>query len=100
AESLNASPSEILFTSGGTEADNTALVCGLDSHGITHAITSPLEHHAVLHTLEVLEKKGKIQLSILDVSEQGEIDLAQLEELLKASPKSLNSLMHANNERT
>ena len=98
AELLNASPSEIFFTSGGTEADNTALVCGLDSHGITHAITSPLEHHAVLHTLEVLEKKGKIKLSILDVSEQGEIDLTQLEELLKASPKSLISLMHANNE--
>ena len=98
AELLNASPSEIFFTSGGTEADNTALVSGLDSHGITHAITSPLEHHAVLHTLEVLEKKGKIQLSILDVSEQGEIDLAQLEELLKANPKSLISLMHANNE--
>ena len=98
AELLNASPSEIFFTSGGTEADNTALVCGLDSHGITHAITSPLEHHAVLHTLEVLEKKGKIKLSTLDVSEQGEIDLTQLEELLKASPKSLISLMHANNE--
>ena len=61
AELLNASPSEIFFTSGGTEADNTALVCGIESHGITHAITSPLEHHAVLHTLEVLEKKGKIE---------------------------------------
>lgn len=98
AELLNASPSEIFFTSGGTEADNTALVCGIESHGITHAITSPIEHHAVLHTLEVLAKKGTVKLSVLDVSDKGEIDPNQLEELLKANPKSLVSLMHANNE--
>jgi cysteine desulfurase len=98
AELLNATPAEIFFTSGGTEADNTAIVCGIESHGITHAITSPLEHHAVLHTLEVCEKKGHIKLSILDVNEKGELDMNQLEELLKANPKSLVSLMHANNE--
>lgn len=98
AELLNATPSEIFFTSGGTEADNTAIVCGIESHGITHAITSPLEHHAVLHTLEVCEKKGHIKLSILDVNDKGELDFNQLEELLKANPKSLISLMHANNE--
>ncbi|MEP0710466.1 cysteine desulfurase family protein [Algoriphagus sp.] len=98
AELLNASPAEIFFTSGGTEADNTAIVCGIESHGITHAITSPLEHHAVLHTLEMCEKKGHIKLSVLDVNEKGELDLNQLEELLKANSKSLVSLMHANNE--
>jgi cysteine desulfurase len=98
AELLNASPSEIFFTSGGTEADNTALVCGVETHGITHAISSPIEHHAVLHTLEILEKKGKIKLSLLDVNERGEIDPNQLEELLKSNPNSLVSLMHANNE--
>ncbi|MBN3581263.1 cysteine desulfurase [Algoriphagus aestuarii] len=98
AELLNTSPSEIFFTSGGTEADNTALVCGIESHGITHAITSPLEHHAVLHTLEVCAKKGLIKLSILDVNPKGEIDLNQLEALLKSNPNSLVSLMHANNE--
>lgn len=98
AELLNTTPSEIFFTSGGTEADNTAIVCGIESHGIKHAITSPLEHHAVLHTLEVCEKKGHIKLSILDVNEKGEIDFSQLEELLKANPNSLVSLMHANNE--
>jgi cysteine desulfurase len=98
AELLNASPSEIFFTSGGTEADNTAIICGIESHGITHAITSPIEHHAVLHTLEVCEKKGHIKLSMLDVNEKGEIDFAQLEELLKSNPKTLISLMHANNE--
>ena len=58
AELLNASPAEIFFTSGGTEADNTAIVCGIETHGITHAITSPIEHHAVLHTLEECAKKG------------------------------------------
>lgn len=98
AELLNTTPSEIFFTSGGTEADNTAIVCGIESHGIKHAITSPLEHHAVLHTLEVCEKKGHIKLSILDVNEKGEIDFNQLENLLKENPNSLVSLMHANNE--
>ncbi|MFN3998919.1 cysteine desulfurase family protein [Algoriphagus sp.] len=98
AELLNASPSEIFFTSGGTEADNTALVCGIESHGITHAITSPIEHHAVLHTLEVLAKKGVVKLSLLDVNDKGEIELSQLEELLETNPKTLVSLMHANNE--
>ena len=98
AELLNASPSEIFFTSGGTEADNTALVCGIDTHEITHAISSPIEHHAVLHTLEVLAQKGKIKLSLLDVDHQGNIDYDQLTMLLKTNPNSLVSLMHANNE--
>ncbi|RYF64369.1 MAG: aminotransferase class V-fold PLP-dependent enzyme, partial [Cytophagaceae bacterium] len=60
---LNAAPAEIFFTSGGTEADNTAIQGSIDTYGITHAITSPLEHHAVLHTLEYLAKTGKIKLS-------------------------------------
>ncbi|MGM0943871.1 MAG: cysteine desulfurase family protein [Bacteroidota bacterium] len=98
AELLNTTPSEIFFTSGGTEADNTALVCGIETHGIKHAISSPIEHHAVLHTLEVCEQKGHIQLSMLDVNDKGELDLNQLERLLKANPNSLISLMHANNE--
>lgn len=98
AELLNASPSEIFFTSGGTEADNTAIICGIESHGITHAITSPIEHHAVLHTLEACEKKGHVKLSLLDTNEKGEIDFSQLEELLKSNPKTLISLMEANNE--
>jgi cysteine desulfurase len=98
AELLNVTPSEIFFTSGGTEADNTAIISGIESHGLTHAITSPIEHHAVLHTLEVCEKKGHIQLSMLNVDEKGVIDFQQLEDLLKENPKSLISLMHANNE--
>ncbi len=98
AELLNTSPSEIFFTSGGTEADNTALVCGIESHRITHAITSPLEHHAVLHTLEVCAKKDRIKLSLVEVNDRGEINYDHLGELLKSNPKSLVSLMQANNE--
>lgn len=95
---LHVSPSELFFTSGGTEADNTAIVRGIIDNGLTHAITSPLEHHAVLHTLEEMEKNGTICLSLLDVDEKGRVDLAQLEQLLKTNPRSLVSLMHANNE--
>lgn len=98
AHLLNASPSEVFFTSGGTEADNMAIVRAIETYGITHAISSPLEHHAVLHTLEELEKRGAIQLSLLRVNECGEVDLEHLEELLKNSPRSFISLMHANNE--
>lgn len=98
AELLNASPSEIFFTSGGTEADNTALVCGIETHGIHHAVTSPLEHHAVLHTLEACAKKGKIKLSLVEVNEKGEVNTDHLLHLLQNNPKSMVSLMHANNE--
>ncbi len=57
AKSLNVSPSEIFFTSGGTEADNMAIRCSIHDLGIKHAITSKIEHHAVLHTLEKLEEE-------------------------------------------
>jgi cysteine desulfurase len=95
---LNTSPAELFFTSGGTEADNTAIRCSIEGFGISHAISSPLEHHAVLHTLEDLQKKGKIQLSMVRVDEKGYVDLDHLRELLQNSPKPLVSLMHANNE--
>ncbi|MCY7351359.1 MAG: cysteine desulfurase [Cytophagaceae bacterium] len=95
---LNTSPSEIFFTSGGTEADNTALVNSIEAYGLMHAITSPIEHHAVLHTLQHLEKVGKIRLSLVDLDERGHVNLDQLEALLKTAPRSLVSLMHGNNE--
>ncbi len=95
---LNTSPAEITFTSGGTEADNMAIVRSIEKFEITHAITSPLEHHAVLHTLEYLAKKGKIKLSLVELDSKGHIDLNHLEELLRDNPKSLVSLMHGNNE--
>ncbi|MDN3669119.1 cysteine desulfurase family protein [Echinicola jeungdonensis] len=98
AHLLNASPGEIFFTSGGTEADNTALLCAIESYGIKHAITSPIEHHAVLHTLEACEKKGLIQLSYVHLDKKGELNLEHLKELLEKNPSSLVSLMHANNE--
>jgi len=98
AELLNTSPSEIFFTSGGTEADNFAITRSIDTFGLTHAITSPLEHHAVLHTLEHLEKTGKIKLSLLNIDDKGNLDYDHLQELLKSNPRSLVSIMHGNNE--
>jgi len=98
ANLLHASPAEIFFTSGGTEADNMAIVRSIEAYGITHAITSPIEHHAVLHTLEELAKNGKIQLDLLRLDKQGNIELNHLEELLAKNPRTLVSIMHANNE--
>ena len=98
ASLLHASPAEIFFTSGGTEADNMAIVRSIEAYGITHAITSPIEHHAVLHTLEELAKNGKIQLDLLRLDAQGNIDLNHLEDLLANNPRTLVSIMHANNE--
>ncbi|WP_138992062.1 cysteine desulfurase family protein [Larkinella sp. C7] len=95
---LNTSPAEIFFTSGGTEADNTAIRSSIETYGLTHAITSPLEHHAVLHTLEHLHKQGAVKLNLVEVDEAGRINLLHLEELLRAHPNTLVSLMHGNNE--
>jgi cysteine desulfurase len=95
---FNVSPSEIFFTSGGTEANNTAIRCSIRDLGITHAITSPIEHHAVLHTLQELQKQGQVKLSMVDIDENGHVNLEHLEKLLAAHPRSLVSLMHANNE--
>ncbi len=98
ASLLKTSPAEIFFTSGGTEADNMAIRCGMFDLGLKHAITSALEHHAVLHTLEELAHKGEIKLSLVNVDAQGHVDLNHLEELLKNNDRSFVSLMHANNE--
>ncbi len=98
AKLLNVSPAELFFTSGGTEADNQAIICGITDFGIKHAITSPIEHHAVLHTLEYLEKQGEIKLSFVKLKENGHIDTSSLEQLLKTNDRSFVSLMHANNE--
>jgi cysteine desulfurase len=98
AELLNASPSEIFFTSGGTEADNCALHGAIETYQIEHVITSPLEHHAVLHTLEELAHAHKIQLHLLNVDSQGRISQQELESFLQSYPKALVSLMHGNNE--
>lgn len=99
ANLLNASPSEIFFTSGGTEADNTAIRCGISAYGIKHAITSKIEHHAVEHTLNMMLKDGVIdKLSFVNIDEKGKIDYNHLEELLQNNERTFVSLMHANNE--
>lgn len=98
AKILNVSPAEIFFTSGGTEADNMAITQSVEKFGITHVISSPIEHHAVEHTIKVLEKAGKIKVSWVKIDKKGNVDLNDLEELLKNNPRSLVSLMHANNE--
>ena len=95
---LNVSPAEILFTSGGTEADNMAINQSIHCLGIKHVISSKIEHHAVETTLQVLEKEGKIKLSWVNVDHKGNVDLTHLEELLKTNERTLVSLMHANNE--
>lgn len=98
AKLLNASPSEIFFTSGGTEADNMAIFGAVNDLGCVHAITTKIEHHAVLHTMEALQKEGKIKLSYVNLLSNAGVDLQHLEELLKSNGKTLVSLMHANNE--
>lgn len=97
AELLNCTPGEIIFTSGGTEADNTLITSSVLTYGIQNVISSPIEHHAVLHTVEVLGKTG-VNIHQVQLDENGHVDLNHLEELLKKYPKSLVSLMHANNE--
>jgi len=98
ANLLRTSPAEIFFTSGGTEADNTAIRCGIIDHGIKHAITSKIEHHAVVHTLEAMQKAGIIELDFVKTDSKGNIDLEHLETLLQHPDRSFVSLMHANNE--
>jgi cysteine desulfurase len=98
ASLLNTSPSEIFFTSGGTEADNTAIRGHITSYGIRHVISSPIEHHAVLHCLEHLEHSGIIKVNYLQPDEKGNFSMAELDDLLQKNPGSMVSLMHANNE--
>jgi cysteine desulfurase len=99
AKILNAHPSEIFFTSGGTESSNTAITASVRDLGCKHIITSPIEHHATLHTVEYLHKNEEADLSYVKVVPTGHIDLEHLESLLAASKeKVLVTLMHANNE--
>lgn len=98
AELLQCTPGEIIFTSGGTEADNAIIHGAIQTYKIKNAISSPIEHHAVMHTLETLSKQGDINLHFVRLDEKGHIDLTHLESLLKEFPNALVSLMHANNE--
>ena len=98
AELLNCTPGEIIFTSGGTEADNTILTGGIVSYGIQNIITSPIEHHAVEETLSSLSKKKHIHLHMVKLDAHGNVDLNHLENLLHKHHNAIVSLMHANNE--
>jgi cysteine desulfurase len=96
---LHAKPSEIFFTSGGTESNNAAIFCAIRDLHCTHIITSPIEHPAVLNTVEHYTQTGMITSSFVKLLPDGHIDLADLEAQLKASREPcLVSLMHANNE--
>lgn len=98
AKHLNCSPSEIIFTSGGTEADNMALGTAMVNLGVKRIISTTLEHHAVGHTIEALQKLHGVEAVWMNVDRKGNVDLAQLEKLLSEDIPTLVSLMHANNE--
>ena len=99
AKYLNVSAGEIIFTSGGTEADNLVINSAVRDLGVQHIITSPIEHHAVIHIVEQLEKTHGIKVSLVKIKKCGSVDLESLKELLNSSTsKTLVSLMHINNE--
>lgn len=99
AKILNAHPAEIFFTSGGTESSNTAICSSIRDLGCKRIITSPIEHHATLHTVEYMQCRGEAELSFVNVLPNGHIDIDHLRSLLEESDdKCLVTLMHANNE--
>lgn len=99
---LGVKPSTLVFTSGGTESNNTAIASAVNELDCTHIITSPIEHHAVLHTVEHYSHCKSITFSYVRLTSNGEVDYANLEAQLvtqsKQGKKCLVSLMHANNE--
>ena len=95
---LHVSPSEIYFTSSGTESNNMALRGSVVASGIRHVITSPIEHHAVLRPLEKMAQAGQIQVHWVQIDAQGCLQYDHLERLLQTHECALVSLMHANNE--
>lgn len=99
AKLFNANAAEIIFTSGGTEADNLILQSCVCDLGVRRIISSRIEHHAVLHTIERLENIENVDTVYVNLTPDGHIDLEHLEELLRStSDKTLVSLMHVNNE--
>lgn len=99
AKILNAHPAEIFFTSGGTESSNTAIMAAVNDLGCKHIITSVIEHHATLHTVERIDKLDLAKVSYVKLLPNGHVDLDDLEKLLAGTEqKSLVTLMHANNE--
>ena len=95
---LGTAPSQIFFTSGGTEADNTAICQAVRTLGIKHIITSSIEHHAVLHTIEAMHLRGEAEMHLVNLDADGQPDLTHLDDLLGEFGPALVSLMHGNNE--
>ena len=99
AQILGAHPAEVFFTSGGTESSNTAIHASIRDLGCRHIITSAIEHHATLHTVEYIHRNQHITLSYVALLPNGHIDIQDLEKKLAASnEKCLVTLLHANNE--
>jgi cysteine desulfurase len=98
AKVLNCLPSEIYFTSGGTEADNLAMHAAVKDLGCRHIITTAIEHSAIIKTAEILRDQGKIELHLLKLNENGNISLSELEALLAHNENCYVTLMHGNNE--
>lgn len=98
AKYLNASTSEIFFTGSGTESSNTIIKCAVRDLGVKRIISSRIEHHCVLHSIESMALQG-VLVEYVNLDSKGHVDYGHLEELLKASDaKTLVSLMHSNNE--
>lgn len=98
AELLHTSPSEIFFTSGGTEANNTVIHGAVESLNVKNIITSSVEHHAVLHPSKHLSAEKRINLKLVSLNESGKIEFEDLKKMLSETPNALVSLMHGNNE--
>lgn len=98
AKELNCSASEIIFTSGGTEADNLVLRSAVRDLEVKTIITSRIEHHAVLYTVSQLEREYGITVNYVDLDKYGHVNYQHLEELLQLPNKKMVSLMHVNNE--
>ena len=98
AEILSCEPGEIFFTSGGTEADNMFIANTVVEKKIDTIITSKIEHHAVLHCCEYLNKSKNVNIKFVDINSSGELDLEHLEDIIRKNSKSLVTLMHGNNE--
>ncbi|WP_435132483.1 cysteine desulfurase family protein [Formosa sp. A9] len=99
AKLLNVTAAELVFTSGGTEANNLVLISAVRDLGVQRIISSRIEHHAVLHTIDYLKDSFNIEVDYVDLNANGQVDFQHLESLLKASDvKTLVSLMHINNE--
>jgi cysteine desulfurase len=98
AKNLNCAATEIVFTSCGTEANNWVLRSAVKDLKVQRIITSKIEHHAVLHTVQALQKEYGIQVDYVAVKKDGTIDITNLVELLSQEEKTLVSLMHVNNE--